>query len=170
LAAIILVEMGIISTVCIATIKDLETAASQYGTCDVVGAVWSDSSHEIGGRCYFNQKSKQGATTVLKAMMMAAVAELQGIFTLLTMAVTLCRYMTAVETRVSLSVYYRILSLPKQHPALIPRTSFVPPCTSSFIFADLARARFVTRPIVLILSNTCLLEFIGAFPMLFPFI
>jgi hypothetical protein len=46
-----------------------------------------------------------------------------------------------VETRVSLSVYYRILSLPKQHPALIPRTSFVPPRTPSFIFADLARAR-----------------------------
>jgi hypothetical protein len=34
-----------------------------------------------------------------------------------------------VETRVSLSVHYRILSLPKHHPALILRTSLVPPRT-----------------------------------------
>ncbi|KAG2739191.1 hypothetical protein P692DRAFT_20756371 [Suillus brevipes Sb2] len=73
-----------------------------------------------------------------------------------------------VETRVSLSMHYRILSLPKHHPALILRTSLVPPHTFIFIFHRFsARA---SRSVTHFLSIPCPLVFIGAFLMLFPFI
>jgi hypothetical protein len=53
----------------------------------------------------------------------------------------------SVETRVSLSVHYQLLSLPKQHPALILRTSLVPPRTFILFFTDSARARLALLPI-----------------------
>jgi hypothetical protein len=52
-----------------------------------------------------------------------------------------------VETRVSLSVHYRILPLPKHHPALILRTSLVPLRTFIFIFIDSVCARLALLPI-----------------------
>jgi hypothetical protein len=75
-----------------------------------------------------------------------------------------------VETRVSLSAHDRILPLPKHHPALILRTSLVPPRTFIFIFIDSAHARVpaVSRSITHFLSIPCPLVFIGAFLMLFP--
>jgi hypothetical protein len=44
-------------------------------------------------------------------------------------------------------MHYRILSLPKHHPALILRTSLVPPRTFILFFTDSARARLALLPI-----------------------
>jgi hypothetical protein len=85
-----------------------------------------------------------------------------------------------VETRVSLSVHCRILSLPKHYPALTLRPSLVHPRTLILFSIDTARARLprasassARRAIRLIchfLSIPCPLVFIGAFLMLIPFV
>jgi hypothetical protein len=57
---IIVEEMSITGTVCIAAIKDSETAVSQYGTCDVVGVVENGKSlHKTSRRCCFDPSKVQ---------------------------------------------------------------------------------------------------------------